>query len=73
MQKFEEPAAMEHRTFGEHKTKWITISMDEYESMKAALEILSDPEAMRKMKKAEKESLEGKGKKLEDLKKELGL
>ena len=56
---------------GEHKTQWITISLDEYESMQATLEILSSPVAMRKISKGEKESLAGKGKTIEQLKKEL--
>jgi len=58
---------------GEHKTQWVTISLDEYESMKSTLEILSSPKAMEKIRKGEQERLEGKGKKLEDVKKELGL
>jgi len=56
----------------EHTTRWVTISEDEYESMKATLEILADKKAMIELAQGEKERLEGKGKKLEDLKKELG-
>jgi hypothetical protein len=36
----------EIEAFGEHKARWITISSDEYESMKSTLEVLSDPELM---------------------------
>ncbi len=58
---------------GEHKTQWITISMDEYESMRSTLEILSSPKAMEKIRKGEKERLAGKGQKIKYVKKELGL
>ena len=34
---------------GKHESAWITISTDEYESMKATIETLSSPEAMRKL------------------------
>ena len=57
---------------GEHKTECVTISLDEYESLLATLEILSSPEAMEKIKQGEKERLEGKLKSLEQVKKELG-
>ena len=60
-------------THGKHETKWITISLDEYESMKSTIEILSSPKAMEKIRRGEQERLAGKGKKLEDVKKELGL
>ena len=32
------------KSFGEHKANWVTISSDEYESMKSTLEVMSDPE-----------------------------
>ena len=56
-----------------HETEWITISLDEYESMKATLEILSSPKAMEKIRRGEQERLSGRGQKLEDVKKELGI
>lgn len=56
-----------------HEAGWVTISTDEYESMKATIEILSSPEAMRKIRQGEKELAEGKGKSLEEVKKELGI
>ncbi len=31
---------------GKHDAKWITISTDEYESMKRTIEVLSDKELM---------------------------
>ena len=63
----------ELKMHGKHETEWVTISLDEYESMKATLEILSSPKAMEKIRRGEQERLAGKGKKLEVLKKELGL
>lgn len=63
----------ELKLHGEHRTQWVTISLDEYESMKATLEILSSPKAMEKIRRGEQERLAGKGQKLEDVKKELGL
>ena len=63
----------ELQVHGEHKTQWVTISMDEYESMKATIEILSSPDAMRKIRKGEAELRAGKGKRLEDIKTELGI
>lgn len=56
-----------------HEAGWVTISTDEYESMKATIEILSSPEAMRKIRQGEKELAEGKGKSLKEVKKELGI
>ncbi|HLD41832.1 MAG TPA: hypothetical protein VJB06_02260 [archaeon] len=58
---------------GKHETQWVTISLDEYESMKATLEILSDPKALKELKKGEKERLQGKGRNIDDVKQELGL
>lgn len=56
---------------GRHEAKWVTISTDEYESMLATIETLSHPQAMNKIRKGEKERLEGKLKSLEQLKNEL--
>ena len=63
---------MQKLAHSKHETEWITISLDEYESMKATIEILSSHKAMEKIKKGEQELLTGKGKRLEDIKKELG-
>jgi PHD/YefM family antitoxin component YafN of YafNO toxin-antitoxin module len=38
--------------FGVHKARWITISLDEYESMKSTLEVLSDQELMEQIKES---------------------
>ena len=40
--------------------------------MKATIETLSNPKAMEKIRKGEKELAQGKGKKLSDVKKKLG-
>jgi len=60
----------EIEAFGEHKARWITISMDEYESMKSTLEILSDLELMEQIKKSREDFKAGRFKKLQDLLKE---
>lgn len=57
---------------GEHKTQWVTISLDEYESLLATIETLANPKAMEKIKQGERERLEGKLKSLDQIKKELG-
>lgn len=44
-----------------------TMSTDEYESMKATLEVLSDPELMEHKKKSREDFKAGKFKKLRDL------
>ncbi len=38
--------------FAEHKAHWITISSDEYDSMKSTIEVLSDPELMEQIKES---------------------
>ena len=57
---------------GKHEAYWVTISSDEYESLLATIEILSSHKAMEKIRKGEKERLEGKMKSLDQIKKELG-
>jgi len=41
------------KTEGKHEASWITISTDEFESMKATIEALSDPEVMEQFKNSE--------------------
>ena len=57
----------EVKTIGEHKTSWITISSDEYESMKSTLEVLSDNELLEQIKESEEDYKAGRYKKLRDL------
>jgi len=62
---------MDSFVHGRHNTEWITISVDEYDSMKATIETLSSPDAMRKIIRGEMELSKGKGKPLKQVKKEL--
>lgn len=64
---------MQKMEYSEHKTEWVVISVDEYESMKATIETLSSPEAMRKIRQGEEDRRAGRMKPLEQVKKELGL
>lgn len=57
----------------EHKTTYVTISKDEYESMKSTIEILEDEEAMEMIRESRKAIKEGRVKKWEDILKERGL
>jgi len=47
-------------TFGEHKARWMTISTDEYESMKSTLEVLSDPELLEQIKESREDFKAGR-------------
>jgi len=49
-----------------HKTTYVTISRDEYESMKATIEVLQDEELMKQLKESEKAIAEGRVKKWSD-------
>jgi PHD/YefM family antitoxin component YafN of YafNO toxin-antitoxin module len=60
----------EIKASGEHKARWITISSDEYESMKSTLEVFSDPELMEQIKESREDFKVGRFKKLQDLLKE---
>ena len=57
-------------TSGEHKAQWVTISSDEYESMKSTLEVLSDSELMEQIKESKEDYKSGKFKNLRELMKE---
>ena len=57
----------ELEAFGEHKARWVTISSDEYESMKSTLEVLSDPELMEQIKESREDFKAGRFKKLQHL------
>jgi PHD/YefM family antitoxin component YafN of YafNO toxin-antitoxin module len=60
----------EIEAFAEHKAHWITISSDEYESMKSTLEVLSDSELIEQIKESREDYKSGKFKKLHDIMKE---
>ncbi|HIJ97644.1 TPA: hypothetical protein H1009_01000 [archaeon] len=55
----------------EHETVYVTISLDEYESMKSTIEILSDPEAMEHLRKSKEDIKAGRTKSVDELLKEL--
>jgi len=55
-----------------HVTRWITISTDEYDSMKSTLEILSDPVLREEALKGKEQAIAGKTRKSVDVAKDLG-
>ncbi len=55
------------KSFGEHKAQWVTISSDEYESMKSTLEIMSDPELMQQIEESREDFKAGRYKELRTL------
>ncbi|MCX9010741.1 MAG: hypothetical protein OIN66_06415 [Candidatus Methanoperedens sp.] len=57
----------EIEAFGEHKAHWVTISSDEYESMRSTLEVLSDSELIEQIKESREDFKAGKYKKLREL------
>lgn len=56
---------------GEHKTHWVTISEDEYESMKATIEVLSDQNLMEQLIGSKKDIEAGRTKKWDQFVKEI--
>ncbi|VVB87685.1 Uncharacterised protein [uncultured archaeon] len=56
---------------GKHQAGWITISTDEYESMKETIEVLSDADIMKQLEEGKKKGT--KVRDFEDLAKELGI
>ncbi len=56
---------------GKHQTGWITISTDEYESMKETIEILSDADIMKQLEEGKKEG--AKVRDFEEFAEELGI
>ena len=55
------------------KPEVMMMSIEDYESLVETLEIQSDKELMKRLKKAEKEKTQGKGKSLEELQREFGI
>ena len=47
--------------------RWVTISSDEYESMKSTLEILSDPELLQQIEMSRKDFKAGRYKELREI------
>jgi len=57
----------EIKSFVEHKARLVTISSDEYESMKSTLEILSDPELMQQIEMSKEDFKAGRFKELREI------
>ena len=55
------------------ETTFVTITKEEYESMKATIEVLSNEDLMRQIKESKKAVKEGRVKKWSDLMKEMGI
>lgn len=53
-----------------HKTTYVTIPKDEYESMKATIEVLQDEDLMKQLKESERAVKEGRVKNWRDFVKE---
>lgn len=56
---------------GKHKTEWITISVDEYESMKRTIEVLTDKDLMTQIKRGQQKNV--KSRDFNEVVKELGI
>ncbi|HUV79362.1 MAG TPA: hypothetical protein VMW40_00820 [Candidatus Bathyarchaeia archaeon] len=56
---------------GRHQTEWITITVDEYESMQRTIEILSDRDLMNQIEEGKREGV--KIRDFEEFAKELGI
>lgn len=52
---------------GGPKEKWVTITTEEYESMKSTIEVLSDNDLVRQVMESKSDYGEGKYKKLSEL------
>ena len=51
----------------EHRARWVTISSDEYESMKSTIEVLSDNELLKQIHESREDYRLGRFKKLSEL------
>jgi hypothetical protein len=56
---------------GKHETEWITISVDEYESMKSTIEVLTDKDLMNQITKGQQKN--AKSRNFNDIVKELDI
>ena len=59
--------AMSELLQGEHRARWVTISSDEYESMKSTIEVLSDNELLKQIYESREDYRLGRFKKLSEL------
>ncbi len=58
---------MSELLYGEHRARWVTISSDEYESMKSTIEVLSDNELLKQIRESREDYRLGRFKKLSEL------
>ena len=65
-----ETAVMKHP---EHTTRYVTITEDEYESLRRTIEVLEDPELMKQLKKSKEDIKEGRVSDWDDFMKERGI
>ena len=63
----------ETKHLGEHIVRWVTVSSDEYESMKSTLEILSDPELMQQIEMSREDYKAGRYIELRELEEDSNL
>jgi hypothetical protein len=56
---------------GKHETEWITISVDEYESMKRTIEVLTDKDLVVQIKRGQQKNV--KSRDFNEVVKELGI
>jgi PHD/YefM family antitoxin component YafN of YafNO toxin-antitoxin module len=61
----------EQAVHGPHKSEWITISIDEYESMQRTIEVLSDPDLMTQLDEGKRKNTPTR--EFEELAGELGI
>lgn len=61
----------EQAVHGPHQSKWITISIDEYESMQRTIEVLSDEDLMIQLGEGKRKNAPTRD--FEDLAGELGI
>ena len=58
--------AMNELFHGEHRARWVTISNDEYESMKSTIEALSDNELLKQIHESREDNRRGRFKKFSE-------
>ncbi len=59
------------KEIGRHETSYVIISKDEYDSMQATIEALSDNELLKQISKSKEDIQKGRVKKWDDFSKEL--
>ena len=72
-QLIEQPSSVAILKGSEHTTRYVTISEDEYESMKRTIEFLNNRNLQERLEESEKDYKEGRVKDLDEAMKELGV